>query len=166
MSYTWNKPSGNINGIPAFLANEQHDFPEIKLSSNRNERFENDNFADLFAIIVTTEHLETAYVRDSISSDEYNAACMKLIAQYRTAKAALSDKITDIATFLVEFNIQAPAAYKRLEKIGVPATVEHGDAHKPQKSSEIYVAATVQHFITTMDSLKLEMYAVDEVRFY
>jgi len=149
--------------IPRFLAAKPKSQTPVKLSSNREERFDNDNFADLFSIIVTTERLETAYVRDSITSDEYTSACSKLIAQYRTAKDGLSDKIADIAAFLVEFNIQAPAAYKRLEKIGVPATVEHGGSQKPQKSSEIYVAAAVQHFITTMDSLKLEMYAVDQV---
>jgi ESCRT-I complex subunit VPS28 len=136
---------------------------EIKLANNRNERFLNDNLSDLFAILVATEHLETAYVRDCISNEEYNAACTKLIAQYRTAKEAIRDAVPSVAAFMEQFNLRAPAAFNRLEKIGVPATIEHGD-HKQDKKQEVAVAATVHHFITTMDLLKLEMYAVDEVQ--
>ena len=35
------------------------------------ERAMYENLADLFSIIVTTEHLENAYVRDCVSADEY-----------------------------------------------------------------------------------------------
>ena len=34
-----------------------------------------------------------------------------------------------------------------------------------QSNSAVAVAETVQHFITAMDSLKLNMVAVDQVRF-
>ena len=52
-----------------------------------------EQLADLYAILMTTEHLETAYVRDAVSTDEYAPACAKLIAQYKTIKVAVSFRI-------------------------------------------------------------------------
>jgi hypothetical protein len=37
------------------------------------------------------------------------------------------------------------------------------DIHRVQSNSAVAVAETVQHFITAMDSLKLNMVAVDQV---
>ena len=57
----------------------------------------------------------------------------------------------------------------RLLRIGVPATVEHSDGtaadsiSSSSKSAARYVAEVVQHFITLMDALKLNMAAVDQV---
>lgn len=51
-----------------------------------------------------------------------------------------------------------PSAFNRL---GVPATMEHRAA--AAATSAATVAECVQHFITAMDSLKLNMVAVDQV---
>jgi hypothetical protein len=40
--------------------------------------------ADMYAIIVATEKLERAYVRDKISAQDYEPACQKLIGQFKT----------------------------------------------------------------------------------
>ena len=54
-------------------------------------------------------------------------------------------------------------------KVGIPATVIHGDIAGNAASGggggklEVAVFHAVQHFITTMDSLKLNMRAVDEL---
>lgn len=53
------------------------------------------------------------------------------------------------------------AAANRI-KVGVPATLIHG-AGEDSKGQMLIVFHTVQAFITTMDQLKLEMKAVDEV---
>ena len=50
-------------------------------------------FSDLFAIFKTTEKLERAYVRDAISSKEYEPACQKLIGQYKTLWETLRDTV-------------------------------------------------------------------------
>merc|ERR1712007_262250 len=60
--------------------------------------------------------------------------------------------------------MDCPAAVNRLLVSGIPATVEH----KAQSSdmgmgTAVAVAECVQHFITAMDSLKLNMVAVDQV---
>ena len=56
-------------------------------------------FADLFAIFKTTEKLERAYVRDAISSKEYEPACQKLIGQYKTLWETLRDTVCCIHSF-------------------------------------------------------------------
>lgn len=52
-----------------------------------------DLVADLYAIFKTTEKLERAYVRDAISSKEYEPACQKLIGQYKTLWETLRDTV-------------------------------------------------------------------------
>ena len=67
-------------------------------------------------------------------------------------------------------------AVKRLLYSGLPATVEHGKTGGEEgsrrgglggggnnSSSSVAVAESVQHFITSMDSLRLNMVAVDQV---
>ena len=49
--------------------------------------------ADLFAIFKTTEKLERAYVRDAVTSKEYEPACQKLIGQYKTLWETLRDTV-------------------------------------------------------------------------
>jgi ESCRT-I complex subunit VPS28 len=45
----------------------------VKLYNNTKEREMYENMADLYSIIKTVEHLEKAYIRDSISAAEYLA---------------------------------------------------------------------------------------------
>lgn len=80
---------------------------------------------------------------------------------------------------------RCPMAVKRLIYSGLPATVEHGktgegsrrgggggaggadfggaSSSSSSSASAVAVAESVQHFITSMDSLKLNMVAVDQV---
>jgi hypothetical protein len=64
-----------------------------------------------------------------------------------------------------QYHMQCPMAWNRLVKVGLPATIEH--RKRPTDGSgggARAVAETVQHFITAMDSLKLNLVAVDQVR--
>lgn len=136
----------------------------VLLSSNKKEREAYENYADLFAIFKTTEKLERAYVRDAISSKEYEPACQKLIGQYKTLWETLRDTVPDVQQFLSHYNMQCPMAAKRLIHSGMPATLEHGKPRYSQNAnSGVSIANTVQAFITTMDSLKLNMAAVDQI---
>ena len=67
--------------------------------------------------------------------------------------------------FMATYNMQCPMAAKRLIHSGMPATIEHNvrPARDSTASTAIAVAETVQHFITAMDSLKLNMVAVDQI---
>lgn len=137
--------------------------PEVKLFSSKKEQEKYENFADLFAILKSTEKLERAYVRDAISAKEYEPLCSKLIGQYKTLYESLRDQVPDVQQFMVQYNMQCPMATKRLIFSGMPATVEHGKPLQTTGNAAKAVGETVQFFITTMDSLKLNMVAVDQL---
>ncbi|KAJ3168445.1 hypothetical protein HDU87_001001 [Geranomyces variabilis] len=137
---------------------------ELRLYSSNKEREKYDNMADLYGIIVATEHLERAYIRDAIPAQEYTPACLKLIAQYKTALNLVGDSIPDVNAFMREYKLTCPAATRRLLEIGVPATIEHATTDTSSSGGVAkYVADTVQFFITLMDSLKLNYVAVDQI---
>ncbi|XP_042478249.1 vacuolar protein sorting-associated protein 28 homolog 2-like [Macadamia integrifolia] len=137
---------------------------EVNLWNDKREREMYDNFADLYAIIKVTEKLEKAYVRDIISSAEYEPECLKLIAQFKTLTSTLKDTVPSVERFVDTYKMDCPAALNRLIVSGVPATVEHrAAAAASTTTSAAIVAECVQNFITAMDSLKLNMVAVDQV---
>ena len=74
-------------------------------------------------------------------------------------------QVPDVQAFMAQYNMQCPMAAKRLIYSGLPATVEHGAprASVGAPNAAVAVAETVQHFITAMDSLKLNMVAVDQI---
>ncbi|PSS10284.1 Vacuolar protein sorting-associated protein [Actinidia chinensis var. chinensis] len=138
---------------------------EVKLWNDKREREMYENFAELFAIIKATEKLEKAYVRDIISPAEYEPECQKLIAHFKTLASTLKDTVPSIERFHDTYKMDCPAALNRLITSGVPATVEHrvAAAMSSTTTSAATVAECVQNFITAMDSLKLNMVAVDQV---
>ncbi|CAG8453268.1 804_t:CDS:2 [Diversispora eburnea] len=106
---------------------------ELKLYTNNKEREKYENLADVYAIIVTMEHLEKAYVRDSVNAAE--------LTQYKTAMNLVNDLIPDVEKFMKEYKLECPAAVNRF-KIGVPATKEHSIDNDPSTSAK-HVAETV-----------------------
>lgn len=136
----------------------------LKLT-NKKEREILEQYADLYAILKATEKLERAYVRDAIGAKEYEPACEKLIGQFRTLWDTVRSSVPDVEQFMATYNMQCPMAAKRLIHSGMPATIEHNVRPRPDQttSSAVAVAETVQHFITAMDSLKLNMVAVDQI---
>ncbi|KAJ1434791.1 VPS28, C-terminal domain superfamily [Sesbania bispinosa] len=137
---------------------------EVKLWNDKREREMYDNFAELYAILKATERLEKAYVRDIIAPHEYESDCQKLIAHFKTLASTLKDTVPNIQHFADTYRMDCPAAINRLLISGVPATVEHRVAAAASASnSASIVAECVQNFITAMDSLKLNMVAMDQV---
>lgn len=80
--------------------------------------------ADLFAIIVLMEHLEKAFIRDSITSEayammnkvaylswpypstnRYTPQCSNLIAKYKTTMNFLSNSVTNLETFMDDYKV-------------------------------------------------------------
>ncbi|RAL49617.1 unnamed protein product [Cuscuta campestris] len=137
---------------------------EVKLWNDNREREMYENFAELFAIFKATEKLEKAYVRDIIPPSDYENECQKLIAQFKTLSSGLKDMVPSIERFHDTYKLDCPSALNRLVTSGVPATVEHRAAAAMSAStSAAVVAECVQNFITAMDSLKLNMVAIDQV---
>ncbi|KAK9268109.1 hypothetical protein L1049_010549 [Liquidambar formosana] len=98
---------------------------EVKLWNDKREREMYENFAELYAIIKATDKLEKAYVRDIITSSEYELECQKLIAHFKTLSSTLKDTVPSIERFADTYKMDCPAALNRLVTSGVPATVEH-----------------------------------------
>eukprot|EP00980_Cylindrotheca_fusiformis_P002901 scaffold675_cov103-Cylindrotheca_fusiformis.AAC.12 len=137
---------------------------EIVLYQSSRERQAYDDQATLYAIILATEHLERSYARDAITNQEYTTECNKLISQFRLAeKAALKDGMTT-ETFMEVYEMDCPRATERLLRMGVPEPIRQGGANDSSAGVAVTVAETVQHFITTMDAVKLEQRAVDELQ--
>jgi len=160
-------PSASIN---ISLANEEvkardykmemKELPPIRLASTSAERTHYEQSGNLFAIIVAMEHLENAYVKDALNSEDYSKACSQLITQFKTCKEAVN---VDVDKFVIEYGLECRAALNRFKE-GAPATIIHGGAGQSgEKGKELHVFHAVQHFITTMDSLKLGMKAVDQL---
>ncbi|XP_073056015.1 vacuolar protein sorting-associated protein 28 homolog 2-like [Primulina eburnea] len=137
---------------------------EVKLWNDKREREMYDNFGELFAIIKATEKLEKAYVRDIISPSEYETECQKLLTHFKTLSSTVKDIVPSIERFHDIYKMDCPAALNRLVISGVPATIEHRTTSAlSATTSAAIVAVCVQNFITAMDSLKLNMVAVDQV---
>mmetsp|Transcript_38407 Transcript_38407/g.78353 ORF Transcript_38407/g.78353 Transcript_38407/m.78353 type:complete len:224 (-) Transcript_38407:173-844(-) len=136
--------------------------PEVALFESSKEREAYDNLADLYTIILATEHLERAYARDAITQTEYKAECNKLISQFRLAEKAALGKSMTTEDFMKLYQMDCPRASERLLKMGVPEQIKTADDGGHHVA--VTIAETVQHFITTMDAVKLEQRAVDELQ--
>jgi ESCRT-I complex subunit VPS28 len=166
---------------------------EVKLFTTSGQRELYESLAEIHAIIVTLEFLEKAFVKDSIEPAAYTAACQRLLRQYNTILAgneSVRQEFEDLDTFKRKYGIDCPAATRRL-KTGLPATVEHGgsaggddtntattvtlrpapttgaaaadDSGMWKNVSPKAAAEATQNFITSMDALRLEYRAKDEL---
>lgn len=97
----------------------------VKLAQGIKEEAHYGNLADIFAIVISIDRLEGAYVRDIISSQQYEPACHKLLAQYKTLWNSMRDSVPDVDAFIRRYSMHCPMAVSRI-KSGVPATIEHG----------------------------------------
>jgi ESCRT-I complex subunit VPS28 len=111
--------------------------------------------ANLFAIVKTAEALEKAYARDAVTADAYRQEMFKLISHFKSARELTREHVSSMAQFLAEYQLAPGAGLARLEQ-GFPS-VEKKDNGKT-------IAEAVQHFISLMDALRLNMVAVDQVQ--
>ncbi|ANB14783.1 ESCRT-I subunit protein VPS28 [Sugiyamaella lignohabitans] len=154
---------------------------EVKLYTTAKQRELWESLAEIYSIIVTLDKLEKGYLRDSISHSEYTPACLRLLAQYNTIlkNDEVSNQFGDLDSFKRKYNMDHASATSRL-KIGVPATVEQAvDSPASQVNSALMpnggptplhggvsakaVAEATGNFITTMDGLKLNFKAKDQL---
>jgi ESCRT-I complex subunit VPS28 len=138
-----------------------HDDEEVPLYETSREREMLDEQANLYSILLATEHLERAYARDAISPKEYTMQCKKLISQFKLAERAIRGGDMSTEKFMELYQLDCPRATERLLKMGVPEPMKGG---ADEASHAVTVAETVQHFITAMDAVKLEQRAVDELQ--
>lgn len=157
---------------------------EVKLYNSAKERELYESLAEIYSIIVTLDLVEKAYLRDTIPQQDYTPTCLRLISQYNTIlkNEEVANEFDNLDSFKQKYGMSHTHATQRL-RIGVPATVEHavdtaaaksaaspisgsGNNGKPgggAGSSAKAVAEATGNFITTMDGLKLNFRAKDEL---
>jgi len=133
-------------------------YEEVKLYRNAREREKYDNMADLYALINTLQCLEKAYIKDSVTSKEYTAACSKLLVQIKAAfKQVVDTEYPTVEEFARKCKMNCPAAMDRIRE-DKPITIRDDKGNTSRCIAEI-----VSLFITVMDKLRLEIKAMDEI---
>ncbi|CAK5105648.1 unnamed protein product [Meloidogyne enterolobii] len=128
---------------------------EVRLFDNNSERDRIDNMSELYAMINALECLEKVYSRDYVPSKEYTAECSKLLVQIKVALRLVPGM--SIEEFVRQHRIQCPAALERIRE-DRPITV------RDDKGNQLKcIADIVELFITSLDQLKLNIRAVDEL---
>lgn len=143
---------------------------EVKLSTTPQQRELNESLAEIYSIIVALDFLEKAFVRDSITQDEYTPTCLRLLGQYKIIlkNPTVSSAFGSLEEFKKQYDIDYPAATERL-KIGVPATFEQPvhSTSGPVLNQQVYsakaAAQATQSFITFLDALRLGWTAKDQL---
>lgn len=139
-------------------ANRPELMEEVKLYRNPREREKIDNLAELFAVINTLQCLEKAYIKDSVTAKDYTRYCSKLLVQYKAAfKQVEGGEFPDVDTFMTKYRLNAPAALERIKE-DRPITIKDDKGNTSKLVAEI-----VANYITAMDTLKLEIYAMDQL---
>ena len=111
------------------------DEPEVPLYENSRQRQSYDEMANLYAIIMATEHLERSYALDAIDEKTYLEQCNRLISQFGVAEHAIRGQMTT-ETFMKIYQMDCPRAVERLLVEGVPLAIKSSD-------KDAYNAATV-----------------------
>ncbi|CAB1350752.1 unnamed protein product [Coregonus sp. 'balchen'] len=132
---------------------------EVKLYKNAREREKFDNMAELFAVVKTLQALEKAYIKDCVTPNEYTAACSRLLVQYKAAfKQVQGSDVGSIDDFCRKYRLDCPLAMERIKE-DRPITIKDDKGNLNRCIADI-----VSLFITVMDKLRLEIRAMDEVK--
>jgi len=133
---------------------------KLKLYANNEERESYEQLANLFGIIRAVDGLERAFSTNGISPREYKRECTRLIEQFKAAQQITQlDTAEKVHNFMNSNNLsKCKMGFKRLVE-GNP-----GVTYRDSGASAKVVAETVQHFITLMDSLRLNLVAIDDIQ--
>ncbi|KAF4556096.1 VPS28-like protein [Elsinoe fawcettii] len=140
---------------------------EVKLATNAAERDLYESLAEIYSIIVTLEALEKAYLKDSVTENEYTETCSRLLKQYKSnlSDDNVSRAFRDLDSFKDEWDLDAPRATERL-KIGLPATIEAPTGRPSNNQSSgggggnagaTHIVAASENFITLLDAIQMNM---------
>lgn len=149
---------------PDSAAAQLDESKEMRLEETFAEKKKYAELGELYSIMQATEHLETAYVRDLIKPDQYQAMCQKLIGQFKMQETTLKQMgaLKDVRSFMEEYSVRLPQSYKRLVEDCVPATMVHATAD--DRAEPVLVAETTSNLITAIDLMKLNVGDVDQVQ--
>ena len=120
-----------------------------------------DELANLYSVIRTVDTLERAFTNGLVAAEEYEKNLSQLLTQFNVIKTALKDDYPDIETFIDEHDMDVAFAKARLLGAQVAATkIYHGESSRPEV---VHILEAGQHFVTLVDSLKLDLVHVDDI---
>jgi ESCRT-I complex subunit VPS28 len=97
---------------------------EVKLATTSAERSLYESLAEVYSIIVTLDAVEKAYLKDSITDEEYTQTCSRLLSQYKSnlQDATVSSAFRDLESFMQEWNVSGliEAIRHLIHIVGVP----------------------------------------------
>merc|ERR1712032_1393436 len=112
--------------------------------------------AEIYSIVRAIEHLECAYVKSIVPTEDYQRNCQQLLNQYKTLQNGLRDKCPDVRTFTTQHGMHCPLAEERITT-GVPATALFASGTTGTGKEALAC------FNTLSDALKLNLKANDDV---
>ncbi|SCU88106.1 LAFA_0E10770g1_1 [Lachancea sp. 'fantastica'] len=162
-----------LEDTEVIVGNLQDETPLFDHFTTAEQRETAETLADIYSLIIALDHVEKAYLRDSLSGEDYTVIANKLLAQYKVylSNEQVAKEFGDLQDFKEKYSINASNAITRIER-GIPVTVEHaiqsGDNKDPasvgnSKFGGKAVAEATGNFITTMDALKLNYRAKDQL---
>ncbi|AOW00852.1 vps28 protein [Yarrowia lipolytica] len=158
---------------------------EVRLYSSPKERERYENLAELYSIIVSLDYLEKAFLKDSVSQQDYSSICTRLLSQYNTLlkDEGVQNEFVSLQHFKDKYGLDCSLATQRIS-VGIPASVviasqassalastniggmDGGGRSTPTgegPSTSRAVAEATGNFITCMDALKLNYSATDQL---
>ncbi|TGZ79672.1 vacuolar protein sorting-associated protein Vps28 [Ascodesmis nigricans] len=136
---------------------------ELKLFTTPSSRELYTSLAEIHAILISLEHLEKAFIKDTIPLSAYSPVCTRLLSQYHALLAddAVRAEFTSLDAFRERWGIECAAAARRISAgaVGEEKELSGDDTRLHPKS----VAKATGDFITLMDALRLNYRANDEL---
>jgi len=113
-------------------------------------------------VIRTVDTLERAFTNGTVGEEEYEKNINQLMTQFNVIQTALKNDYPDIEKFIDEHDMNVAFAKARLFGTQVAATrIYHGS--DPSKPEVVHILESGQHFVTLVDSLKLDLVHVDDI---
>jgi ESCRT-I complex subunit VPS28 len=136
----------------------------VELWTTAAQRAEFEDLAELYAILKTTELLETAYARDALDVNEYREACTKLITQFKNTEKALIQRgtIENLQQFIRRYAVDCPRGVERMS-VGAPDSVGGTNGSDDRRQNLALVREMTELFIYLANLLSLGRTAADEL---
>ncbi|CAG9584069.1 vacuolar protein sorting-associated protein-like protein [Leishmania major strain Friedlin] len=119
-----------------------------------------DYLADLFAVIIAIEQIEKANRRDLINPNQYDSTVRRLLEKYKNTVAHLQGARNPYFTTIDDFFDKYCARC-----LAARATIRDGPMSRPTENNARFLARQSvecsDHFITLLDSLRLQQTSVD-----
>jgi ESCRT-I complex subunit VPS28 len=130
--------------------------PRPMINMTPGERKEANMQAELYALFVTMEHLEGAFVKGLVSNEVYQKQCNQMNSQFKVLKTALQTQIPKMEDWYNEYELECPLAKERFLK-GVSAIDEYGGSETKDKAGLVGgVQQATELFITLTNAFELD----------